>query len=201
MFFPSKSARDKEGWDWQVQVWELYSRSHLHAKGVDNKLNHAADILHNNMVNDSLGLRTIDLAFWSHGIHDFGWWNKPPYYLMYWEQMVGEWLRLYNTAPVPSVWVSMNNNCEHLISFSLMQNAGTQALMMEEVNKYVHKTMKHQNLPYFDAASVLRTPKICEVSGDGIHLKMFVDIVRSKILMNHLCDEDFNWRGGHDVFI
>ncbi len=56
-------------------------------------------------------------------------------------------------------------------------------------------------LPYFDAASVLRSPQRCEVQGDGVHVQMWVDIVRAQILLNHLCDENNEWVGGIESFM
>merc|ERR1719223_495630 len=91
----------------------------------------------------------------------------------------------------------MNNNCEKKLEKSVHH----QSEMMSEGNHYVHRQTRASGLPYFDAASVLRTPSLCDVSGDGLHLKMWVDMVRAKILFNHLCDDDMNWVGGVDAFV
>lgn len=200
VIFPSKKLRKKEGWDWQIQVWELYSNYHINGKDTSGKFRHVEDILSNNMVNETLGSKSVDFAFWSHGLHDHGWWSRPPYYKMYMEQMVGNWLQIREKMPVPTVWVSMNNNCPDLIVHTLIQSKEKQNEMMEYANYHVLKMMRHQKLPYFDAASVLRTPKRCEASSDGLHLKMWVDIVRAKILFNHLCDENMNWVGDLNRF-
>lgn len=73
--------------------------------------------------------------------------------------------------------------------------------MVEEANKYVNKRLLKEKMPYWDAAAVLRTPTRCNVSDDGLHVKMFVDIMRAKMLFNHLCDADMNWRGSTSQFI
>eukprot|EP00597_Dinobryon_sp_UTEXLB2267_P004944 CAMPEP_0170062230 /NCGR_PEP_ID=MMETSP0019_2-20121128/3526_1 /TAXON_ID=98059 /ORGANISM="Dinobryon sp., Strain UTEXLB2267" /LENGTH=155 /DNA_ID=CAMNT_0010268309 /DNA_START=1716 /DNA_END=2183 /DNA_ORIENTATION=+ len=147
-------------------------------------------------------LKKIDLAFWSHGLHDWGWWDSPPYGKRYYDTMVKQWITMRTQVPTPVVWVSMNNNCLELIQNSLMGSKKfVQGAMVEEANWYVHKRLREEKLPYWDAASVLRSPQRCNVSGDGVHVKMFVDIVRANILFNKLCDENFNWIGGIDKFI
>lgn len=76
-----------------------------------------------------------------------------------------------------------------------------QVNMVEDANLYVREELSKRKLPYFDAASVLRTPLRCNVSADGVHVQMWVDIVRANILFNHLCDANNNWVGGVDSFI
>ena len=83
-------------------------------------------------------------------------------------------------------------------TFTGSMNVRKQASMFEEINSYVRTQMRGTNesekLPYFDAAEVLRSPSRCHVTADGLHVKMYVDLVRANILFNHLCDEDNNWR-------
>ncbi len=62
------------------------------------------------------------------------------------------------------------------------------------------KKLREMGLPLFDAAAPLRSPQVCNVSSDGVHVKMWVDLVRAKMLLNHLCDEDFNWVGDINRF-
>lgn len=204
MLFPSKKMRNEKGWDWQVQIWELYGNHQIQAKANGSRASHVEDVLNNKMATNvsNSGIRNIDLAFWSHGLHDWGWWNQEPYYLKYFDQMVGQWLRLKDNVAVPSVWVSMNNNCKNKLSATLMGGQGNKQVDMVEVaNAHTHSLSKVKKFPYFDAASVLRTPTRCDISDDGLHVKMWVDIVRAKILLNHLCDENNNWVGGIDKFI
>ena len=66
--------------------------------------------------------------------------------------------------------------------------------MVEEANKYVNKRLLDEKIPYWDAGEVLRTSSRCNYSSDGLHVKMFVDVMRAKMLFNHLCDANMNWR-------
>ena len=70
-----------------------------------------------------------------------------------------------------------------------------------QANWFAHMQLRAEKLPYWDAASVLRTPMRCSISADGVHVKMFVDTVRANILFNKLCDENFQWVGGEDAFV
>ena len=73
--------------------------------------------------------------------------------------------------------------------------------MVEEANAYVHQKLYEQGLPYYDAAQVMRSPQRCELSGsNGLYTRMWVDIVRAKMLFNHICDEQFNWVAAEEHF-
>ncbi len=41
----------------------------------------------------------------------------------------------------------------------------------------------------------------CDHMADGVHVKMYVDIMRAKMLFNHLCDENMNWIGSSSRFL
>ena len=156
----------------------------------------------------NLGLKNIDFALWAHGINDYGWFDTPPYGEKFFEQMTGQWLRIREKMPVPSVWVSMNNNCKEIYTPDALymgswiddEKKEKGFHMIEDSNYVVHKKLHDQGLPYFDAAAPLRSPQRCNVSFNGLHVKMWVDIVRAKILFNHLCDESMNWVAGIDRF-
>lgn len=47
--------------------------------------------------------------------------------------------------------------------------------------------------------AVCRTCR-CDYSADGLHVKMFVDNMRAKMLFNHICDHEFNWKGDMSHF-
>jgi hypothetical protein len=118
-------------WNWQVQVWEIYCNEMIHAGSLQ-------DVLHNRMMsenNGSIQFRPIDLGFWNHGLHDWGWWDRPPFGVNYFNTMVRQWLEMKDTVPTPTVWVSMNNNCRALINEVIVgtQKADNQALMIDEV--------------------------------------------------------------------
>lgn len=139
-------------------------------------------------------LRKIDLGFWNHGLHDYGWWEKDPGPQFY-ETMVKQWINVRLQAAFPTVWVSMNPNCEEKLSFTLTPGKKKfQADIVEAANKYVNEKLLEEKLPYFDAAAPLRSNARCEYSADGLHVKMFVDNMRAKMLFNHLCDHEFNWK-------
>mmetsp|Transcript_26501 Transcript_26501/g.36496 ORF Transcript_26501/g.36496 Transcript_26501/m.36496 type:complete len:333 (-) Transcript_26501:29-1027(-) len=194
--FPKKElAAQNPGWNWQVQVWSIFRNYMIHQGSLKQ-------VLSNEMMKENLQFKKADIAFWNHGLHDWASWNSPPYGEKHYQTVVKEWLDLRNQVPTPTIWVAMNNNCIDLMENAMINTKKiTQTTMVEEANFYVHKRLREEKLPYWDAASVLRSPQRCNVSGDGVHVKMFVDIVRANILFNKLCDENFNWIGGIDKFI
>ena len=129
--FPKKEYADEHSdWKWQIQVWEIYCNHMIHQGSLKQ-------VLSNEMIkenNATMVLRKADLAFWSHGLHDWGWWDSPPYGKRYYDTMVKQWLTMRLEVPTPTVWVSMNNNCQELIHNSLMGGRmGKQAAMVEDV--------------------------------------------------------------------
>ena len=156
------------------------------------------DVLNNRLANETTYQRKIDLAFWQHGLHDYGWFNTPPYGPKYYEQMVTQWKEIRLKTIVPSVWLSMNPECKEKINF---QFAASQAEIVEDCNYYTNQMMLNEHLPYWDTAAVLHVPDRCSYSADGVHVKMFVDIMRAKMLFNHLCDSEMNWRGSIEYFL
>jgi hypothetical protein len=193
---PNTDNAKKHNWEWQVQIWELHSNSLIHNGRVEN-------VLSNKMPGQlpNVGLRNIDFALWAHGINDYGWFDTPPYGEKFFEQMTGQWLRIREKMAVPSVWMSMNNNCKEIYTPDALymgpwiddEKKLRGFHMVEDSNYVVHKKLHDLGLPYFDAAAPLRSPQRCNVSFNGLHVKMWVDIVRAKILFNHLCDDDLNW--------
>lgn len=190
--FPQREVAAAKGYTWQVQIWNLFRNEFIH--------NQVDQVLNNSMPARFPLLRPIDLAFWAHGLHDYGWFNTPPYGERFFSQMPTMWLNTRKKYPVPSIWVSMNPECRPLIQYKL-SNMDLQALMVEELNWYTNKRMLEEKLPYWDAGAVLRSPQRCNVSDDGVHVKMYVDIMRAKMLFNHLCDGEMNWRGSPNMFI
>jgi hypothetical protein len=85
---------------------------------------------------------------------------------------------------------------------SVSDAAVWQARMVEEANLFLHREMPKANLPYWDAAALLRSKRPRhELSADGVHLTMQADRIRAKMLMNHLCDHNMRWRGTLDSFL
>ena len=198
--FPKVNSSDYFKWDWQVQIWNLHGRSML-------KDGQAEGILSNMMPHHDSNIRKVDFALWNHGLNDWGWFNKPPHGSKYYDLMTGAWLKTRERVEVPSVWVSMNNVCRQWMTNTFMNGKNTpeaQELaytMVEEANQYVHQKLFEQGLPYFDAAQVFRSPQRCDLSGsNGLYARMWTDVVRAKMLFNHLCDEDFNWVAAPERF-
>lgn len=190
--YPQPEVAAREGHLWQVQVWNLFCNNYIRDQ-VD-------DVLRNKMPSQFPLLRNIDLAFWGHGLHDYGWFDSPPYGPKFFDTMVSQWIRSRKTSNIPSVWVAMNPECRPLIKFEI-SHSNKQAVMVEEINRYINQRLLDEKLPYWDAGAVLRSPQRCNVSDDGVHVKMYVDIMRAKMLFNHLCDSDMNWRGSAEMFI
>jgi len=185
--FPQAHKAAAEGWSWQVQVWNLFRNEFIQSGQVD-------DVLSNKKLLDANPLlRPIDLAFWNHGLHDWGWWDKEPYGEKFFDTMVTQWLEARKKTTIPIVWVSMNDECAPKISFSLNNRAAKQAEMVKKGNLYTNSRLQKEGLPYWDANAVLRTPVLCNISDDGVHVKMFVDLVRAKMLIHHLCDHNMIW--------
>jgi hypothetical protein len=196
-FYPKHEIGLKHDWKWQIQSWMLYSNEYL-LSNVDGRSN-----VERVMTNDLTGhednpyVKKIDLAFWSHGLHDWGWWDRPPYGERYFKTIVQHWQRLYQLkGTVPSVFISMNNECIDKIVNGMLshERKATQFDMVEDAIFYMNTKMREEKLPYWDATSVLRTPERCEHSDDGVHVKSYVDILRAKMLFSYLCDENMNWR-------
>jgi len=191
LLFPKVSDAHPD-WQWQVQVWELHSNHYLHQGNVhsvlSNKMPHYNKLLHN-----------IDFAFWQHGLHDYGWWDSPPYGQRYFDTIVKQWVEMRSQVPVPVVWVSMNHHCvkmnPHPVGADIPGAFKKQSDMVIAGNFVTAQKLRQMGLPYWDANRPLRSPDNCMVQGDGVHVKMWVDLVRAKMLFNHLCDEDFNWVG------
>jgi len=190
LLFP-KVENQSMHFEWQIQIWELHCNRYIH----DN----LEKVFANKMIKENPLLHKIDFAFWSHGLHDYGWWDTPPYGKRFYEQMVMQWIRMRDRVPTPVVWVSINPHCVAKNPLPMGRNKpgafALQAHMVEEANRLTSDNLRRLGLPYWDAGRPLRSPDLCKVTGDGVHVKMWVDLVRAQMLLNHLCDEDFNWVG------
>jgi hypothetical protein len=178
--------------NWQIQIWSLYNYKYL--------MNQVDYILNNSLPQHFDYLRDIDLAFWSHGLHDYGWFNKPPYGQKFYDQIASKWMMARKTALVPTVWVSLNPECPSKLE-EVRKGREDEDYIVDECNFYINRKLLKYRLPYWDAAAPLRTRERCNASDDGVHVKVYVDIMRAKMLFNHLCDKDMNWVGGPDRFV
>ncbi len=80
------------------------------------------------------------------------------------------------------------------------------ARMINDINHYVLNITRASGLPYFDSALPFRvdlvgTSRKCHLIDSDINTKMWVDIMRAKIFLNHVCDDDMNWIGSTDRFV
>lgn len=66
--------------------------------------------------------------------------------------------------------------------------------MVDDANSAADAYFLKHKLPYWDTNAVLRSQNMCEHSADGVHVKMYVDTMRAKMLFNHLCDHQWNWK-------
>ena len=197
LLFPKVDENHKTDWQWQVQVWELHANEYLHN-------HHLEDVLMNKMGRENPLLRHIDFAFWGHGLHDYGWWDSHPFGQRFFDTIVSQWIRARDTVPTPVVWTSINPHCLAMDPIGkFFQKPGgfeKQTHMAHEGNYVTRKLLREKGLPYYDSAAPLRTPQICDLSSDGVHVKMWVDLVRAQIMLNHLCDENNNWVGDWKKF-
>lgn len=194
------------GWEWQVQIYYLANRA-----AIRNPEYGVHQVLSNKMpsILKDESLKTLDFALWNHGLNDYGWFDKHPYGSKYYDQMVGEWLKERHHGTVPCVWVSMNNNCReayknggfYMGDWGSNETKEKGFMMVEDSNWYTHKRLAELGLPYFDAAAPLRSPQRHQVSFNGLYLKMWAELVRANVLLNHLCDENAKWVASLQRFV
>lgn len=190
--FPKQSLSLQNNWDFQVQVWSLYRKFFVDEQVIDVLTNRVADV--------SKNVRPIDFVLWNHGLHDYGFFDKPPYGPDYYAAILEPvFLQLRKEAVIPVVWMSMNGECGAKIPEYRFEEG--QHIMVEETNKYVNARFLQEGIPYWDADAVLRVPmdQRCILSADGVHVNTYVDVMRAKMFFNHLCDNKMNWRGDTDA--
>jgi hypothetical protein len=171
---------------WQIQQWNLFH--HVHSKSTQ-----VEDVLQNKMVNVTQGIRPIDFMLWSVGLHDFGWFMNPPRGEKFLKDIINKYyMPRLKIMKFPVVWMPMNRNCGRKLIQKYLDR--DQPGMVDEANVYQNRMFLEKGLPYWDADAVMRNARTCELSSDGVHVHMFVDNIRAKMLFNHLCDSDWNWR-------
>eukprot|EP01038_Epipyxis_sp_PR26KG_P005843 gene5843-8063_t len=193
--FPKENVKVANNWHWQIQIWSLYCNNFLRNQIEDITRTQKCQ-QHNNKINK------IDFAFWGHGLHDWGWFEKPPQGERFYNHIVHQWIVEREKSQFPIVWMGMNNNCMNLTVQNISpERSKSQYEMVEEGNRYANEKLLREKLPYWDTPAVLRTQNRCDKSADGVHTKMYVDLMRAKMLFNHLCDENMNWRASIDHFM
>ena len=88
---------------WQVQVWEQQRNPLVVA--------HAEDILSGKVRKEHPVLRSVDFAFWGHGLHEQPLWNTSPHGDLFYENIVSHWIDIRKRVQVPLVWTSINPHC------------------------------------------------------------------------------------------
>jgi hypothetical protein len=191
--FPRVNESEALGIKWQVQMWNLFTGQFLENGQME-------DVLSNKLVTTGRGLKPIDLAFFHIGLHDWGWWYEGNVGLKFYDTMVQNKL-FKKSYTVPSVWTSMNPECLDKLSGSITGGRREeQQEMVDIANAYTNERLLREKLPYFDFGAPLRSADRCDKSADGVHVKMYVNIMAAKMLFNHLCDSRGEWRGGIDQF-
>ena len=199
MLFPKIIDAKEYDWDFQIQIWE---------QPLKRMQKNMIDILNNELIeinNNTINLRKIDFAIWQHGIHDYGWFKNPPYGQGFADRIYQLFLQNRETVQTPVTWTAMNPNCKYKIQQKHVVSRD-QPGMVEEINNFILNYSRANHLPYFDTAMPLRIDsdglyRRCHFSGDGVHVKMWVDVMRAKILLNHLCDDDLNWIASVNRFV
>ena len=181
----------------QIQLWSMFNKNLF--------ISNIEDILNNKVQEELTWLNRADVAFLHRGLHNLDQFKEKPYGKNYFSNVITPWLDIREKVSTPSVWVSFNNNClenllakwnwQKFIDFDLQRD------IIEDANAFINDIHSEKKFPYWDASSVLRSPQRCNVSDDGVHVKMWVDMVRANMMLNHLCDQAFNWVGGADRFL
>ena len=194
--FPKRNVSIEKGIQWQIQMWSMYTGRYWDDGQIE-------DVLTNRMAIQDRGLRPIDMAFLHIGLHDWGWFCDGDIGLKYYENIIQRfWLRKEDKLTVPAVWTSMNPECLEKLSGTLTPEKKELQWNMAEIgNAYANLRFLQEKKPYFDFGALLRTPSRCEHSADGLHMKMYANIMAAIMLLNHLCDSRGNWRGDVRVFI
>jgi hypothetical protein len=180
----------------QIQYWGMFYKAAF--------TSNLKDILNNEAQKQLPWLNKIDIAFLHIGLHNVKEFSQKPYGNNYLSNVIKPWLDVRGEVATPSVWSSFNNNCLGLLIAKNSQkwiDFDLQRDIVESANSYINSVHSEHKFPYWDASSVLRSPQRCNVSADGLHVKMWVDLVRAKMLLNHLCDQSYSWNGSPDRFL
>ena len=70
----------------------------------------------------------------------------------------------------PCVWVAMNPQYRHGTKYDFQKE------MVEEANYVTRQKLREAKLPYWDIAACMRSPQRANLTADGVHVKMWVDL-------------------------
>jgi len=181
--------------EFQIQYWHLFCRENMLFRVGTSGANHINDLIDGTVLKDTMAqqykMRPTDYFFWSYGLHDEGYWWTEPYTELFHNNILGVFGTYVPHFKYPAVWVSMNTRCKDMIPDEFK----TQYIMMNTVNQELGARLQSEKLPYYDADLFLRTPQNCNVTGDSLHVKMWVDLYRARSFFNYICDENNHWVG------
>jgi hypothetical protein len=171
---------DADHFQFQIQYWELYTGGLLFdTKGSPSTTNRSRldDVVEGNVLKDPMvmkvGMRKVDYLFCNHGLHEWGWWVTDRFdpVLRFYGTQYDSFRSWSNHSDIPSVWVSINSECiDKLGNNAMSHSADLQAASANKVNQELGEMLKSRHLPYYDADLVLRSPELCNVTGDGRYL-------------------------------
>jgi hypothetical protein len=193
-FFPSSNRShfmavtnrtpDAEQYDFQIQYWALYTLDHFFSVGT-SKQSHVVDLLDGTVLQDPIviqaGGRKMDYLFWEYGLHDWGWWLKEGQDIVknFYNNIHGNFRNSRGNFHHPAVWVSLNTNCDFSLGPGIVggHSANFQVVSIDRLNREFGDILKKEHWPYYDADLVLRSPELCNVTGDGMLFSMdFCDV-------------------------
>ena len=154
------------------------------------------------MATTNRGIRPVDIAFINCGLHDQTMFLVGNAGINYYNNILRKfWINFKDEVTVPTVWTSMNPEClEKLSSSASQEKSEKQFKIVEIVNAYVNDRLFREKTPYFVYGAVLRAPHRCEHSADGLHMKIYSNIVAAILLLNYICDSQGKWRGDANIF-
>jgi hypothetical protein len=86
----------------------------------------------------------------------------------------------------PMVFSSLNEQCAP----KKLPQYRSQAKLLSAANRAARLASRAARVPYLDLSAMMSTASdVCEASGDGLHVKHWVDHVRVQRLLSLICDE------------
>lgn len=131
--------------------------------------------------------RNHDLVIISYGVHEARVLSgRPEHYKDFLAPLLEYWNTQQENTP-PVVWLPQNPECAEILN----PTYSDQVEIMEKANEVARDLFSH--MPFLDMDQLLKF-QLCSLSGDGLHIKAWVEIIRAKILLNEICDENWNFK-------
>jgi hypothetical protein len=125
------------------------------------------------------GLHEYAYVFVQTGLHDFII-NKQEALATFTERHVAPLLTISNTT----VWLPMNRQCAAKLHPSVDRD---QVAYAAACNKLGFERLARSNRRYLDLNAVFPDTEVCDVSADGLHMKLTAEIRRSRAMLYQLC--------------